>query len=140
MSEKIDLFLINCPREATPSAEQRLQDQRMPLGIMYISSFVKQSGFATKIVDAEALCHGVGEIAALAAKHRPRIVGMNCHTLNRFTVYEIANTMRILLPDALLVLGGPHPSLVPDDTFMECGSIDVVVRGEGEQTMVDLLK
>ena len=42
------------------------------------------------------------------------------------------------LPNSLTVIGGPHATFMPSETLKSSENLDVVVMGEGEQTMVDL--
>lgn len=137
VSDDMDVLLINSPRGIVPFKNNN-QDRRMPLGIMYIASYLKSRGVTTGILDAEALALGVSDIASYARQVTPKIIGLNCHTLNRQTVYEIVRTLRVLLEDVLIILGGPHPTLAPQDTLEECSQIDAVVIGEGERTVFEI--
>ena len=138
MSTGIDMLLVNCPRDITSFNKIDSHDKRMPLGIMYIASYLKSKGFTVKILDAEALSLGISDITNFTNQINPRIVGLNCHTLNRQVVYEIAKSLKILHNEMLVVLGGPHPTLAPKDTLEECPLIDAVVVGEGERTVHEI--
>jgi radical SAM superfamily enzyme YgiQ (UPF0313 family) len=43
------------------------------------------------------------------------------------------------LPRAVIVLGGPHPSALPQETMEQVPACDVAVRGEGEVVLCDLV-
>ncbi|MCL6451142.1 MAG: FtsW/RodA/SpoVE family cell cycle protein [Acetobacteraceae bacterium] len=43
-------------------------------------------------------------------------------------------------PEALVVLGGAHPTALPERTLAECPEADVVVRGEGEEALLELAR
>ncbi len=136
----VDVVLVNSPREAMSSADRRCQDFRVPLGLLNIASFLKQRGVTAKIIDAEALAIGLADIVEEVRKVNPKIIGLNCHTLNRHVVYETVRTLRSVLPTALFVLGGAHPALAPQLTMRECLAVDVVVVGEGERVMYELCR
>src|SRR6266481_4140755 len=52
---------------------------------------------------------------------------------------QIARAAKALYPDLPVVLGGWHPSLLPDQTLAaEC--IDVVVRGQGEEALLEVVQ
>jgi anaerobic magnesium-protoporphyrin IX monomethyl ester cyclase len=37
-----------------------------------------------------------------------------------------------------VIVGGPHATFLADKTLLECGFIDIIVRGEGEETIKEL--
>ncbi len=53
-------------------------------------------------------------------------------------VDEIARLVKKKLPDSLVVVGGHHPTSMPEDAMSE-PSVDYVIRGEGEVVLPDLL-
>lgn len=131
------VLLVNCPRESSPQPLGPV-DKRMPLGLLYISAVLKSAGIACQVLDAEARNLGVSDILREAATLQPALIGLNCHTLNRRTVYEIARSLKVLLPTALICLGGPHPTLAPVHVLQECDAADAVVPGEGEMTCLQI--
>ncbi|MFL5542006.1 MAG: B12-binding domain-containing radical SAM protein, partial [Longimicrobiaceae bacterium] len=136
----VEVLLVNAPRDPAPSGASRCQDFRMPLGLMYISAFLKRRGVAARVLDAEAQSLGISGIVAAACELAPRVVGLNCHTLNRHVVYEAARALRSVVPDAVIVLGGAHPALAPELTLRECTAADAVALGEGERVMYELCR
>lgn len=130
------ILLINSPRELAVSNDEIPKDKRMPLGLMYISSFLKNKGFEVKIIDTEALSLKLSDIIKIVLEYNPEVVGLNCHSSNRFVVYEIVRTIKAVSHRRLCVLGGTHPTLMPKATLEECSSVDVVVLGEGEKTFL----
>ncbi len=128
-------MLINAPRTATPADHLGVPDYRMPLGILYIAAYLRQRGIPVSVLDAEALGYGIGEIVRYALDLRPKLVGINCHTLNRKVVYTLVDVIKAVMQDAVVVMGGAHPSLAPVETLRECGTCDAVVIGEGEHVM-----
>ncbi len=137
----VDVLLINAPREAVPRAVGSCQDHRMPLGLMYISRFLKHRGLKVSLFDAETLSKGLNDIVREALDKNPRVVGLNCHTLNRRVVYEIVRTLYTVIPGLRIVLGGAHPSSDPQGTLEECGDLEglVVIAGEGERAMYEVV-
>ena len=53
-------------------------------------------------------------------------------------MHELAKLVKRRLPGALVVCGGPHPSVAADDVLRD-DAVDFVVRGEGEWTFADVL-
>ena len=51
--------------------------------------------------------------------------------------YQYADFIRNVYPDKTIVMGGTHPTFVPDEALQHS---DFVVRGEGEEALVELVK
>ena len=51
--------------------------------------------------------------------------------------YQYADFIRNVYPDKIIVMGGTHPTFVPNEALLHC---DFVVRGEGENALVELVK
>jgi radical SAM superfamily enzyme YgiQ (UPF0313 family) len=78
------------------------------------------------------------EVRQTIASYQPDIVGISSKSQNFGSARMVARIAREVNPEILVVVGGPHPTAQPI-TVMECGEIDVAVKGEGEQTIVELL-
>jgi anaerobic magnesium-protoporphyrin IX monomethyl ester cyclase len=104
-----------------------------PLGLGYIAATLKAHGVSVELVD----CTFMSEEEALEKirNSRPRIIGMQV----MFSMKEEALHMaRLLRGDCeLLVAGGPLPTSNPEEFL---SSFDVVAVGEGEQTMLQLVR
>ncbi|GBC68672.1 2-hydroxyethylphosphonate methyltransferase [archaeon HR01] len=102
-----------------------------PLGIGYISSFLKRHGYSVKIIDCTF--RKMDEVVREAATSR--VVGIYSMLSMVDTAKEIARRVREHCD--LLVAGGPMPSAYPTK-FLDI--FDVVVQGEGEYTMLELME
>ena len=69
----------------------------------------------------------------------PDVVGLSVMTFQRATALGLARFVRRLRPSARIVVGGYDPSLAPR-AYESCPSVDFIVRGEGEQTLSELLR
>ena len=65
------------------------------------------------------------------------IVGMSCMTLTISRGFELARKIKEMAPGTVVIMGGIHPTVLPDDCFAS-GTVDIVVKGEGEQTLSEL--
>jgi radical SAM superfamily enzyme YgiQ (UPF0313 family) len=71
-------------------------------------------------------------------KFRPDIVGCSCVTANSHLAKQVLGRVKKFSPDMITVVGGHHPSLMPED-FNEV-STDAVVIGEGEETLYEFVE
>ncbi len=79
------------------------------------------------------------EVRAAIAEFDPDVVGISSKTQNFPSAMRVARIAKEHNPGTLVVLGGPHATL-STMTALDCPDIDVAVLGEGEMTLVDLLK
>jgi len=72
------------------------------------------------------------------SEFRPDIVGCSCVAANSHLVKQLLRRAKELDPGIVTVVGGHHPSLMPEDCNE--ASIDVVVIGEGEETLYEFVR
>jgi radical SAM superfamily enzyme YgiQ (UPF0313 family) len=78
-------------------------------------------------------------IERLVREIEPDVVGMSVMTFQRATALAIAELLRTLRPSVRIAVGGYDPSLAPG-AYEGSRAIDFIVRGEGEQTLSELLR
>jgi len=108
----------------------------IPLGLAYIASYLEKNSFAVKIIDANVLQINNEKVADLI-KGKPDIVGISAMTSVIYSAWEIAKSIKQKFPKTLIVLGGPHPSILPEESLKN-EFIDIVVLGEGEEAMKEI--
>ena len=109
-----------------------------PLGILAVATPLLRAGYSVVLIDStitpnfkkrvleevkDAICLGISLVTG------PMI---------RETV-DIAKSVKAWNPEFPVILGGWHPSLLPKQT-LECEWIDIVVRGQGEETLLELVE
>lgn len=111
-----------------------------PLGLAYIASFLEKCGINVKILDAHALRINLTSLVNVLKEYdKPNFIGITSTTSVINNAYECAEIAKKLFPDAKLIMGGVHPTVLPEEA-LEKEYIDFVVRGEGEQTILELVK
>jgi radical SAM superfamily enzyme YgiQ (UPF0313 family) len=80
-------------------------------------------------------------LTAMLTGFRPEVVGLSAMTFQFDSLLRIARLVRRLLPDARLVAGGYHASLMAEEVTAADPTlpVDFMVRGEGEATFAELL-
>ena len=79
-------------------------------------------------------------VARLIAEHDPDIIGMSVMTFQRETARRVVALARALRPRATIVAGGYDPSLATDVYENPAFGCDVIVRGEGDVTMREVVQ
>jgi len=111
----------------------------MPLGIVSLGTVLRNAGFDVKLFDG-SFDADLSLVQSELRRFRPNVVGISGLT----ALYENAKKMMIFCRqelDVRTVMGGPHPTLGPLDTASDLrGSLDYLVIGEGEETILDLMR
>jgi anaerobic magnesium-protoporphyrin IX monomethyl ester cyclase len=105
------------------------------MGLGYLAGALLNAGYDdVTLFDAE-----VEEelLASHLARERYDLVGVSSPTPLIYEAWEAAAQAKA--GGALTVLGGPHLTLMPDES-MQRDEVDLVVRGEAEETIVDILQ
>jgi anaerobic magnesium-protoporphyrin IX monomethyl ester cyclase len=136
MNKSIDVMLIN------PYDENALKNAlgfiTSPLNLMYLASSLENESYSVKIVDDDLLQMGYEKVSELAEKLNPQLVAVTATTSTIKSALKYVELVKNILPNSLTVIGGPHATFIPFETLKDSENLDVVVMGEGEQTMVDI--
>lgn len=112
-----------------------------PLGIAYLSAYVKRSGIESRIFDLRAYKRPLLSLRDAISEYRPDLIGINIHCTSEMNDGAlIAEGIKESGYDIPIVVGGSHPSALPEDTIERFKSIDYVVYGEGELTLIELIE
>jgi anaerobic magnesium-protoporphyrin IX monomethyl ester cyclase len=103
-----------------------------PLGLAYVAASLRAHGHRVRILDCTFLPRG--QAFAEAADARADIIGV--YSMLTMKEDALAFARHVRLSAGLLVAGGPLPTSHPA-AFLE--HFDVVVRGEGEQTLLEVI-
>jgi len=113
-------------------------DPRPPLGLAYIASSLELDGHDVMIEDMYSMRTTMDQLTSNAKKFNPDIVGISAITPYITSANEIAKQIKEHF-DVPIIVGGPHPSSLPENTLRDYPSFDIAVRGEGEETMRELV-
>jgi len=109
-----------------------------PLSLMSIDSFLRDvSSHECTILDAQLDNLEYDEVERRVRAYAPDVVGITCFTVQ---LVDVHNTIRAARSAGVkyVVLGGPHINDFPRESVNLPG-VDAVVKGEGQQAMLDLL-
>jgi len=136
----------------------------IPLGLSYISAVLRQQGHETAVLNCDLVSRGAAgpekvftrygqykqefeqfndpiwnQIKREIKEFNPDYLGIQTKTAAIKSVLKVAEIAKSLNPATCVVAGGAHATLMPQEM---CGmpNIDFVVKGEGEQTFVQLIE
>jgi len=127
-----------------------------PIGLAYLASTLRKAGHAVTIIDAvgeaplkiaelfggRMLATGlmIPEIVERIPRHSD-VIGVTCMFSHEWPyVSEAVKAVKDAMPSVPIVAGGEHITAVPDFTLQSCPAVDYCVLGEGEETLVEMVK
>ncbi|MCB1153588.1 MAG: cobalamin B12-binding domain-containing protein [Deltaproteobacteria bacterium] len=132
-----DLLLIQPPN--VEGTLFNLPGVEIPLSIMTVSAYLKQNGYKTEVMDLTLEKNSKEALRRRLIQNPPNAVGITSYTTNIGIAARIAERIKHYWPQTPVVAGGFHPSALPKQTLEEYPVFDVLVHGEGEETMLDLM-
>jgi radical SAM superfamily enzyme YgiQ (UPF0313 family) len=109
------------------------------LGLATLAATLRSHGYQVRIIDgyAENLDHDV--VADKVVKFDPNLVGFTCTYQSYPDVLEIGRKIKRQLLSVHLTIGGEHATFTANEILTESGIFDSVIRGEGEETLLELV-
>ncbi|MFA5014851.1 MAG: radical SAM protein [Actinomycetota bacterium] len=136
----------------------------IPIGLSYLASFLKEKGRQVEVFNADfgspkyvgykslyesysaylACLNNLEDniwqgIIKEVEEYKPDIVGLTLKTGAYKSACNIACLIKRYFPRVIIVAGGPHATILPQETAQE-GCFDYVVKGEGEITFLELIE
>ncbi len=116
-----------------------MKEVLLPFSLLYLGTILEQQGTDVTIIDQRLSPQWQEEFAEGLNREKPASLGIS--SMTGFQIkggIEAAGILRARFPDVPIIWGGVHPSLIPQQT-LEDERVDVVVKGEGERTLPDLV-
>lgn len=123
-----------------------LAKQTPSSGLGFISSYLKKCfpEISIKIFDQQNQRGTPGSVddyfLSFLSKENPEIVGIQAYSYNFLDACIIAKKVREVFPGTFILMGGPYPTVCPEEVLVKCGYVDGIVVGEGEEVLHDLVR
>ncbi len=127
------ILLVHAYQLAADPGELRVMKPYPPLGVLYLSAYLKRVGHEVQIYDGTF--REDRELTEQVARFAPAVVGFYANMMTRHRV--VALRQALASHRALYLVGGPDPPQYADAYLAQ--GFDAVVVGEGEQTFAELL-
>ncbi len=109
-----------------------------PLGTLYVAAAMLKAGHDVRFLNGAFMGHA--EIMSEIDNFNPEFVGLYSTTFVWQKAVFTASEIRKLLPDTFITVGGPYAVAVQEICLQDCDIIDAAVTGEGDITVVEMLK
>src|SRR6266853_2619803 len=160
MRSAMKVCLVSPPGLTDQTVISRHLSEHAPLGVLTLAAVLEQGGVSAHIVDLNYLYHldvlnsqslpsttGVGQIPDFYEVAAKRLAGQPFDVFGFSTVcgtfpmtIRLAEWVKCVHPEAKVILGGPQASVVDVATLEAFPFIDLIVRGEAEETIVPVLE
>jgi anaerobic magnesium-protoporphyrin IX monomethyl ester cyclase len=112
-----------------------------PAWAAYLTGSLKAAGFDDiRFIDAMTNNLTDDQLRAMLAEEKPDIVGATCITPSIYKAERALQIAKELHPGTVTILGGIHATFMYQQVLSEAPWIDVIVRGEGEEILVELVR
>ena len=129
----MDLLLANAYFLSLDAEEQRVMRPHPPLGLLYLSSHLKSRGIDVGVFDGTF--RSLEAFADTLQRDRPPVVGIAVNLMTKRNALAMIALAKV--HGSRVVIGGPDPPYHAA-SYLDAGA-DVVVIGEGERTLEELL-
>lgn len=107
----------------------------VPIGIGYLAGYLTAQNKTVRILDEEITPVSAQTLdETFKGLSRPYIFGISCLTAGMQRGHKLAAIIRNRYPDSSVLAGSIHPTVLPEEVLRDT-NIDIVVRGEAEETL-----
>lgn len=106
-----------------------------PLGLAYLAAVSEHAGYNVRVLDMQV---DDTSFETLFAEFPPDVVGFTANTPQVKSAWAVAEKIK-QMHSCPIVIGGPHPSVLPEESLKR-SRVDIVGRGEGESTWLEILQ
>ena len=112
-----------------------------PAWVAYLTGYLKAGGYS-EVLFVDAMTHHLSDdqVRERIVAFGPDIIGATAITPAIYTAENLLKIAKEVAPNAVTVLGGIHGTFMYPQVLKEAPWIDVVVRGEGEQVFLNLVR
>jgi anaerobic magnesium-protoporphyrin IX monomethyl ester cyclase len=107
--------------------------------LIFLGTVLRQEGVDVEILDLLSTRYSLDKIEARLARFQPDIIGATCVTLNFPVAVKTLQHCKAIAPQATTLMGGPHVTFTAEETIRRFPGVDIIVRGEGEETLKELV-
>jgi radical SAM superfamily enzyme YgiQ (UPF0313 family) len=114
-------------------------NQSPSLGLLHLAAEVREFGYRPSIIESDIFNLAVDDVVKKITAVKPKFIGITLFTVGVWSAAEISRKVKALLPDTIIIVGGPHISSMGPETMQRFPEFDIAIVGEGEEALVQLL-
>ncbi len=140
----MNILFVNPPRANeimgnNPAIIEEERGVNPPLGLLYVAAYAEKfSDFGISVLDCQAEAIDYPGFKSYLLNNKPSVVGLTAMTMTIIDVMKCVRIIKDVDSSIVVVLGGPHVNLFPEETI-KLNGVDFLVLGEGEETFTKLM-
>ena len=113
-----------------------------PTGLLALAAFLERElkEVEIEILDCQAEGKNWKDVEKAINSYSPNVVASSGFTCNAYACAKLSEIVKTIDSDISTIVGGQHFSFTDEESLLSFPEIDYIVRGEGEQTLVDLVR
>ncbi len=113
-----------------------------PTGLLVLAAYLEAHlpDVEIEVVDCQAEGLDWKGVEARMESFSPTVVAASAFTCNAYVCVRVAELAKRIDPDIVTVMGGQHFTAAPEESLLDFPEIDYIVRGEGEETLLELVR
>ena len=112
----------------------------IPLGLAYLGAVAEKAGHQVAVIDCQAEKLTPDTFRSRIAQTPSDVIGVTATTLLYKSAMKLITISKEVQPKAVTLLGGSHGTFWDENALKEYPSLDIVVRREGEETLLELVE
>jgi anaerobic magnesium-protoporphyrin IX monomethyl ester cyclase len=110
------------------------------VGFVYLAGSLRAAGYDPVIYDAMSYWHSYDDIEKRIRDENPDVVATTAFTAEIVDALKVLKLAKTISPEITTVIGNVHPTYCYEEVLKDhSGYVDYIVRGEGEETIVELM-
>lgn len=111
-----------------------------PVSLLYLGAALQQAGETVRVLDIDEDDRNPRDLVRLLEAESPDLIGLPLFTLTLSNACQFVKKIREAGIHAKILIGGPHATIRPGEVLEQFEQVDFVIRGEAEDTLVDLVR
>ncbi len=118
-----------------------------PLALLYLRASLLNDGYLREKLEVEIKEFDTSDtsdtddiILHEVYRYNPQVIGFSCYVWNIKKILDLSAKIKKIKTDTKIILGGPQVSPIAKILLEENSQIDIIVKGEGEITFLQLIK
>lgn len=144
LGSKYEKYYIRCGSRWPHSGVKRKGDLPhylpFPFFLAYSAALLRENGFSVKVIDAIALDMAEDEFLEIVKQMEPHLILYETTTPTINYDLKLSSKLKKILPSCYIALAGPHVTIYGQEILSANPSIDFILKGEYEFTLLELVQ
>ncbi len=110
-----------------------------PLGMAFLAGALERAGHEVQLLDYVVYPYSKQILQKALERFQPSLIGVTAVTMSFPAAAEVIRDAKDIDSGLLTMMGGPHVTFRAENTLLELPELDVIVLGEGEDTLIELV-